>query len=77
MVVSGIENCKFINKEGKEVSFCRVTLLYDVPDDRGTGRAADVVNVGPEKVSGIEVGDTVEVLYNKFGKVSRFEYITH
>lgn len=76
MIVTGIEHCKFENKEGKEVSFDRVTLLYDIPTERGNGQGAEVVNVGPDKANGLCVGDVVELLYNKYGKVTRFEYVS-
>lgn len=75
MLVAGIEHCNFTNKEGKDVSFDRVTLLYDIASDRGEGQAAEIVNVNPEKTIGLSLGEDVEVLYNKFGKVRRFEYV--
>lgn len=76
MIVTGIEHCNFTNKEGKEVSFDRVTLLSDIHPQKGEGQAADVVNVGQDKTIGLSIGDDVEVLYNKYGKVSRFEYVS-
>lgn len=75
MIVTGIEHCKFTNKEGNEISFDRVTLLYDILPDRGEGQSAEVVNVNPEKTLGLTIGEDVDVLYNKFGKVSRFDYV--
>lgn len=75
MIVTGIEHCSFTNKEGKEVTFERVTLLSDIPEKRGEGQAAEVVNVGSDKIVGLSIGDEVEVLYNKYGKVSRFDYV--
>lgn len=76
MIVTGIEHCKFENKEGKEVIFDRLTLLSDIHPDRGEGQSAEVVNVNPEKTIGLTLGEDVEVLYNKYGKVSRFEYVS-
>lgn len=76
MIVTGIEHCKFTNKDGKEVTFDRVTLLSEIPPERGKGQAAEVVNVGTDKTCGLLIGEDVEVLYNKFGKVSRFEYVS-
>lgn len=76
MIVTGIEHCKFTNKEGKEVKFERVTLLGDIPAGKGIGQTADVVNVSVDKLGDISIGDDVEVLYNKYGKVSRFEYVS-
>ena len=75
MIVTGIEHCIFQNKEGKDVSFDRVTLLSDIRPELGEGQAAEVVNVGQDKTAGLSIGDEVEVLYNKYGKVSRFDYV--
>ena len=75
MEVVGIEHCKFTNKENKEVSFDRISLLRDIDPNRGEGQAAEVVNVSPEKVAGIQIGDNIEVFYNRFGKVSKLELV--
>lgn len=76
MIVLGIEHCKFENKDGKQVNFDRVSLVRDIPLERGEGQAAEVVNVSPDKSAGLELGDNVEVLYNRFGKVSKFEIVS-
>lgn len=76
MILTGIEHCKFQNKEGKEVVFERVTLLQDVAPERGDGQSAEVLNVSSDKIAGFTIGDDVEPLYNKFGKVRRFEYVS-
>lgn len=77
MIVVGIEHRKFTNKEGKEVEFERVTMLYDINPQTGDGQGAVVVNSSAEKLNeiGLQVGDDVEPLYNKFGKIRRFEYV--
>lgn len=76
MIISGIEHCKFVNKENKTVEFERVTLMYDIPADKGEGQAAEIVNVSADKVEGLTIGEDVEILYNKYGKVRRFDYVT-
>lgn len=76
MIVTGIEHCKFTNKEGQEITFDRVTLLEDIPFSRGEGRSAVVVNCSPDKAEGLSLGEEVEVLYNRYGKVSRFDYVS-
>lgn len=76
MLVAGIEHCKFTNKEGKDVSFDRITLLDEILGSKGVGHSAIVVNCSPEKSNLLSVGEEVEVLYNRFGKVSRFEYVS-
>lgn len=74
MIVTGIEHCKF-EKDGKEVIFDRVTLLSEIPPEKGEGQSAEIINVSPDKTAGLTLGEDVEVLYNKYGKVRRFEYV--
>ena len=74
MIVTGIEHCKFV-KDGKEVTFDRVTLLAEISPEKGEGQSAEIINVSPEKSAGLTIGEDVEVLYNKYGKVRRFEYV--
>lgn len=75
MIVAGIEKVTFTNKEGQQVTFNRITLLRDIPSDRGFGQSADVVNCSLDKSAGLEVGDSVKVLYNRYGKVEMFDIL--
>ena len=75
MFVTGIEHCGFKNEKGEVVSFDRVTLLTDIPASKGVGKTADVINCSPDKTKDLVIGDEVEVLYNKYGKVSRFDFV--
>lgn len=75
MYVAGIEKIKFKGKDGADVEFCQITLLSDIRPDRGIGQTADVVRCAPDKCAGLEIGDTVEVLYNKSGRVMRFDIL--
>ncbi len=75
MYVYGIEHCSFKNEKGEDVRFDRVTLLSDIPASKGVGKSADVINCSPDKSKDLALGDEVEVLYNKFGKVSRFDFV--
>lgn len=75
MIVLGIEHCQFVNKKGDVVKFDRISLYKDIPADRGEGQAAEVITCNPDKSSGLEIGDEVEVLYNRFGKVVMFDII--
>lgn len=74
MTVVGIEKRSF-KKENEEVVFARVTLLQDLIEPYGEGQSADVVNVSLDKIQGLQIGDEVEVSYNKYGKVRKFEVI--
>lgn len=75
MIVSGIEKVTFTNKEGQQITFNRVTLLRDIAPERGIGQTADVVNCSLDKSAGLEVGDLVKVLYNRYGKVEMFDIL--
>ena len=75
MTVTGIEHCQFVNKKGEEVRFDRITLYRDIPADRGEGQAAEVITCSTEKSAGLELGDEVEVLYNRYGKVVMFDIL--
>lgn len=75
MVIVGIEHRNFTNKEGKEVKFDLVSLLSEIPPGKGEGQTAEVVSCSPDKSAGLSLGEDVEILYNKYGKILRFEYV--
>lgn len=75
MKIIGIEHFTFTNKEGDEVRFDRVYLSEPMKAERGEGDTVVTVNCSCEKTEGLTVGEDVEVLYNRFGKVRRFEYV--
>lgn len=59
------------------MEYARVTLLEDLIEPHGEGQTADVVNVALDKLEGLKVGDEVEVSYNKYGKVRKFEVVKY
>lgn len=75
MKIIGIEHVKFIAKDGEEVCFDKVSAVEPLAPEKGEGETAFVFNVSPDKTVGLYVGDAVEVLYNRFGKVRRFDQI--
>lgn len=75
MKLIGIEHVTFTNSEGEEVKFDRVYLLTPIKADKGEGDAVTTINCSPYKTEGLTIGEEVEPLYNRFGKVRRFDYI--
>lgn len=75
MRIIGIEHVKFTAKDGKEVCFDKVSAVEPLAPEKGEGETAFVFNVSPDKTQGLTCGEEVEVLYNRFGKVRRFDYI--
>lgn len=75
MKLIGIEHVTFTNNEGDEVSFDKVYLLSPIKAERGEGDAVTIINCSPSKTEGLTIGEDVEPLYNRFGKVRRFDYI--
>lgn len=77
MKVIGIEHVKFTSKDGEEVTFDKVSCVEKLKPEKGEGETAHVFNVSPDKTSGLTIGEEVEPLYNRFGKVRRFDYIVN
>lgn len=77
MKVIGIEHVKFKAKDGEEVSFDRVSCVEKLKPEKGEGETAHVFNVASDKAAGLTIGEEVEPLYNRFGKVRRFDYIVN
>ncbi len=69
--VIGIEMVNYISKKtDRKVSGGKLHLTYDFPKDADAdGTACEVVFVKEDIACSVEVGDTIELLYNKFGSV--------
>lgn len=77
MRIIGIEHVTFIGKDGQEVSFDRVSAVEKLDPKKGEGETAHTFNVSPDKTKGLTIGEDVEPLFNRFGKVRRFDYIVN
>lgn len=67
-IVIGIQNVDFKTPEGTRICGSKLFLTY--PKDNVEGLACESCFVKDSiSLAGIEVGDTVELMYNKFGKV--------
>jgi hypothetical protein len=71
----GIERRQYVNKQGRNVSGYNLYFTYE---KKGTDGLACFQEWGSEAVvqeSGIAVGDAVEILYNRYGKVESFRIV--
>lgn len=75
MRIIGIEHVQFRSRDGEVVNFDKVTAVERIKPEKGEGETAYTFNVSPAKTQGLTVGQEVEVLYNRFGKVRRFDCI--
>lgn len=71
----GIERRQYVNKQGRNVSGYN---LYFTHEKKGTDGLACFQEWGSDDVvqeSGIAVGDAVEILYNRYGKVESLRIV--
>lgn len=75
MLIMGKKAIKFTSKEGNEISGVRFYYTYDLADVDGV--ATDSVFVSDAKLDGLDVkvGDEVEVLFNRYGKVAGIRFL--
>lgn len=71
----GIERRQYVNKQGRNVSGYNLYFTYE---KKGTDGLACFHEWGSDAVvqeSGIAVGDAVEILYNRYGRVESFRIV--
>lgn len=70
--IVGIEKVNYTAKDGHVVNGTRLYLTYE--DKNIDGYGTDSIYCGDKiPLMGLAVGDTIEVHYNKYGKVSKVE----
>lgn len=69
--VIGIQHRKYTNKSGKEVEGYNLFLTYDDKTVNGLGALREWVNPEMMEESMVNVGDEIELLYNRWGRVDR------
>lgn len=67
--IIGIGHRQYVNKTGKQVSGYNVYVTYEDKNTSGLCCEREWVNDEIMESSGVAVGDTVEFLYNKYGRV--------
>lgn len=67
MNLVGIECIDYQNKEGKRIVGTKLHMTY--PKDNTIGDCVFSEFVGSGVSADVEIGDEIQLLYNKFGKV--------
>ena len=71
--IVGTQNTSFTGKDGTQVEGKTIHTTEPSDPKRGKGEAGEKIFLSASKVAELdftpEVGDEIEVLYNKFGKV--------
>ena len=71
--ISGIRNSSFDTKDGNTVEGNSITMLYPIDSEKGLGFEAERVFLTKAKLKNIssklELNSTVQVIYNRYGKV--------
>lgn len=67
--IIGIGHRQYVNKAGKPISGYNVYVTYEDDNTSGLRCEREWVNDETMENSGVAVGDTVEFLYNKYGRV--------
>lgn len=67
MLLVGIENIDYQNKQGKRIVGTKLHMTY--PKDNCVGDCVFSEFVGNGVSADVEIGDEIQLLYNKFGKV--------
>lgn len=66
--VIGIKKGSFQDRTtGKTIYYCRVYYVYE--DEKTDGMACGIEKIAYQDSDNIKVGDKVEFLYNRYGKV--------
>lgn len=67
MKVLGIEKVDYVNKNGQRIQGTKLHLGYEKENTDGYCVMSEFIGQGV--ISDVEIGDSIELLYNKFGKV--------
>ena len=77
--IMGLEQKSFTTKEGDTIEGVSIYITDKIPPQRGEGCMGDRIFLSKNKLNDLPfvpaVGMEVEVLYNKFGKVSTIRLI--
>lgn len=80
MFVIGVRNGSFTDKKtGKVVSYGRIYVTYPFESPDGKlpegcqGEKCEELRVPVDALYGVKVGDTIEPVYNKYGRVQAVE----
>ena len=69
--VIGIQHRKYTNKQGREVEGYNLFATYEEKGVDGLACVREWVSVDVMEDSGVSVGDSVELGYNRYGRIER------
>lgn len=67
--IIGIAHRQYTNKQGRNVSGYNLYATYEDKKTNGLACLREWVNDETMETSGVSVGDTVEILYNRYGRI--------
>lgn len=77
--IMGLEQKSFTTKEGDTIEGTSIFIADKIPPQRGEGCTGDRIFLSKNKLNDLSfvpaVGMDIEVLYNKYGKVSTIRLI--
>lgn len=73
--VIGIERRQYTNKEGRQVSGYKLYLSYDKKGTDGKACFEQWSPDGPVKDSGVDLGDSIDMSFNRYGKLESIRIV--
>lgn len=67
--VIGIQHRKYTNKQGREVDGYNLFVTYEEKEVNGLACMREWIVPDVMEVSGVSVGDSVELNYNRYGRI--------
>lgn len=76
--VIGIEEINYTSKANKNVVGRRLHLVSDFPEEKenAEGNCAEQVFTSCKSVKNVQVGNTIELYYNKYGSVEDLRIVS-
>ena len=78
--VIGIEKVEYVSKKTNETVYgMRLHLVSDFEEDRkdANGNCAEQVFTKCKNANNVEVGDTIELYYNKYGSIEDLRVVSN
>lgn len=74
--ILGIENVSYTSKKtGQPAKGLKIYFAYPVPNDRGSGMRSEDAFISQNVEFHAQVGDKVNIHYNRFGSVEEVEVV--
>lgn len=73
--VIGIQHRKYTNKQGREVEGYNLFVTYEEKEVNGLACMREWVATDVMEDSGVSVGDSVELNYNRYGRICSIKLV--